>query len=98
MIIDETTLINSRRVPKEIGSFIQNKLQINIESISNIQGNYELIEDINKINEILKNQAIVKLFYNNSKNYNCLPNINWGYSKGSTYKNICIILTKQRFT
>lgn len=92
-IIDETTLIKNRRVPKEICEFIKTKLQIHIESISTVKGHFELVNDSEKIKEMLSDQSIHKLFYQESSKYACTPNINWGYSKGDTYKKTCIILT-----
>lgn len=92
--IDETTLIKSRRVPNEICNFISNKLNIHIQSSSIIKGHYELLEEDSKIIDALEDNSIVKLFFNNSRKYNCSPTINWGYSKGDTYNKICIILTK----
>lgn len=92
--IDESTLINSRRVPEEICSFIRNKLEIILHSSSTIKGRYELLEDDSRISEVMEDTSIIKLFYNDSRKYNCLPTINWGYSKGDTYEKACIILTK----
>lgn len=93
-VIDETTLIKSRRVPNEICEFIKSKLNIHIESISTIKGNFEIIEDKEKIIQVLTDPSIHKLFYQESSKYTCDPNINWGYSKGDTYQKTCIILTK----
>lgn len=93
--IDETTLIKSRRVPNTICKLLNEKLDIQIESIRPNKGHYELIETNSKIIEILEDKTIIKLFYKDSKNFSCKPNINWGYSKGSTYQKICIILTQK---
>lgn len=93
--IDETTLIQSKRVPIEICNFINEKLKINIESCSTIKGHYELLVDESKILKVLEDSSITKLFFNNSRNYTCSPTINWGYSKGDTYTKSCIILTKK---
>lgn len=93
--IDESTLIKSRRVPEEICTFINNKLGIPIQSSSVVKGNYELLESDLNIIKVLEDSSIVKLFFNNSRKYNCLPTINWGYSKGDTYQKSCIILTKK---
>lgn len=92
--IDETTLIKSRRVPKELCNFINSKLQIHIESMSVIKGHYKVLTDKNKIIEVLNDKTIHKLFNRESSKFICSPNINWGYSKGDTYKKTCIILTK----
>lgn len=93
IVIDEKTLIKSRRVPKEICEFIKSKLKIHIESLSIVKGQFELVSDREKIIQVLTDQSIHKLFYQESSKYTCLPSINWGYSKGDTYKQTCIILT-----
>lgn len=92
--IDETTLVKSRRVPEKICTLISSKLGIYLESSSPVEGHYELLEDESKISYTLEDSTTVKLFYNNSTKYSCSPAINWGYSKGDTYKKSCIILTK----
>ncbi|MEW5552186.1 hypothetical protein ABGT22_19980 [Peribacillus frigoritolerans] len=94
IFIDEVTLIKSRRVPQEICDFIKNKLKIHISSSSDVKGHYELLDTESTISEVLEDENIVKLFFKDSRKYNCLPTINWGYSKGDTYKRSCIILTK----
>ncbi|TBL78454.1 AAA family ATPase [Paenibacillus thalictri] len=92
--IDESTLIKSRRVPEEICQFVRNKLKIDIHSSSTIKGHYELLEDDTRITKVIEDPSIIKLFYKDSRKFNCLPTINWGYSKGDTYNKSCIILTK----
>jgi len=93
--IDESTLIKSRRVPEEICKFIYNKLGIDIQSSSIVQGHYELLETNSKIIQVLEDTNIKKLFFRDSRKYSCVPTINWGYSKGDTYQKTCIILTKK---
>ncbi|WP_040206388.1 AAA family ATPase [Neobacillus jeddahensis] len=92
--IDETLLNKSRRVPSVICDFIRNKLKINIGSVSEVDGHYELLTEKTQIMKILDSSEVVKLFYSNSGKYRCKPVINWGYSKGDTYQKSCIILTK----
>lgn len=92
--IDEITLIKSRRVPKEICDFINYKLGIHIESSSEVKGLYKLLLTDVEIIKIIEDTSIKKLFFRDSRKYNCLPTINWGYSKGDTYEKTCIILTK----
>ncbi|MDQ7861132.1 hypothetical protein RCO48_09050 [Peribacillus frigoritolerans] len=88
MDIDERTLMKSRRVPEEICNFINNSLGIHIQSSSVVKGHYELLETDSKIIEVIEDTNIIKLFFRDSRKYNCLPTINWGYSKGDTYKKI----------
>lgn len=92
--IDENTLKKSRRVPHKICGFIRDKLNIEIESSSSINGNYHLLNDHKEIECVLHDQSIVKLVNKESSKYDFQPVINWSYSKGDTYKDICIILTK----
>lgn len=40
----------------------------------------------------MEDDNIIKLLFNNSKKY-IFNAVNWGYSKGDTYDNICVILT-----
>ncbi|QLG40554.1 hypothetical protein HW560_22265 [Paenibacillus sp. E222] len=94
VFIDEFSLINSRRVPKEICSVIKKKLGIRIESISEVSGFFKLLLEHSEIVGVLNDPTVVKLFYNNSQIYNISPAINWSYSKGDTYEKCCIILTK----
>ena len=91
--IDETTLCKSRRCPHAICRFIEDKLNIKIESKSEIDGKVIFLNK-DKIAEILNDKDIVKLVYKDSNTYtfNC---INWSYSKGNTYENTCVILTKE---
>ncbi|NOU63208.1 AAA family ATPase [Paenibacillus sp. LMG 31461] len=92
--IDENTLIKSRRVPREICDFISTKLGIHIQSSSIVKGHFELLEENSRITEVIEDINVTKLFFRDSRKYNCLPTINWGYSKGDTYQKTCIILTK----
>ena len=44
----------------------------------------------------MKDDDIVKLFYQNSSKYN--GNVeNWGNCKGSTYNNVCVVLNKKTY-
>ena len=45
-----------------------------------------------KINQILRNNEIVKLVWEKPEIYD-FNSISWSYSKGDTYNEICIILT-----
>lgn len=92
-VIDESSLIKSRRVPHEVCKFINKKLNISIESSSPNKGFYHLLTKEEDIERILTSKQVVKLIYKESNKYNIEPIINWGYSKGDTYKSTCIILT-----
>ena len=90
--VDTETLKKTRRCPEDICKFIREKFNIEIYADNDNKGNVIFLENNDKIKEIIENDKIIKLVESDSKNYkfNC---INWGYSKGDTYNDICTILT-----
>ena len=90
--VDTETLKKTRRCPENICKFIREKFNIEIYADNNNKGNVIFLENNDKIKEIIENDYIIKLVESDSKiyNFNC---INWGYSKGDTYNDICVILT-----
>ena len=90
--VDTETLKKTRRCPENICKFITEKFNIEIYADNNNKGNVIFLENNDKIKEIIENNYIIKLVESDSKiyNFNC---INWGYSKGDTYNDICVILT-----
>lgn len=90
--VDTETLKKTRRCPEDICKFIREKFNIEIYADNNNKGNVIFLENNDKIKEIIENNYIIKLVESDSKiyNFNC---INWGYSKGDTYNDICVILT-----
>ena len=86
--VDETSLIHSRRCSEEICSFIRDKLEIQIQSAGINAGT--VIRPSN-IQEILDDNNIVKLVYDNASHYSFRA-VNWSYSKGDTYEAACVIL------
>lgn len=90
--VDTETLKKTRRCPENICKFIREKFNIEIYADNNNKGNVIFLENNDKIKEIIENNYIIKLVESDSKiyNFNC---INWGYSKGDTYNDICVILT-----
>lgn len=91
--VDETTLSASRRVPLNICNYIKQKLNINIECDNANEGNIIWVEDIEDGRLVLKNNNIVKLLFEESNLYD-FKATTWGYSKGDTYENACVILTE----
>lgn len=60
------------------------------------EGNVSVVEDIKKINNLLMNDKIKKLVWNKRVVDGSFNNyVNWKYSKGDTYEETCIILTKE---
>lgn len=86
----------SRRCSEEVCLFIRQKLGIPIEGMGN-HGKIIFLDpgkrsDAQQIKDIMHNESIPKLVYNNAKNYpGCF--INWSYSKGDTFEDVCVVLT-----
>ena len=91
--VDTEKLNSSRRCPNNICEFIYKRLNINIKSLNNNEGTVNFVSNIDHIKKILENDNIVKLMFSKSNEYK-FNAINWGYSKGNTYPNICVILTE----
>ena len=89
--IDTKSLLNSRRCPKEICNFVKEKLGINILANNNNIGKVIFLND-EEIEDILKDTEIKKLIFKEAQKYK-FNAINWGYSKGDTYDNTCVILS-----
>lgn len=89
--IDTKSLLNSRRCPKEICNFVKEKLGINILANNNNIGKVIFLND-EEIEDILKDTEIKKLVFKEAQKYK-FNAINWGYSKGDTYDNTCVILS-----
>lgn len=87
--VDESTLIKSRRCSEEICSFINDKLGIQIQSAGINSGH---VVRPSNIQEILEDNNIVKLVYEDANRYSFRA-VNWSYSKGDTYESVCVILT-----
>lgn len=89
--IDVETLNASRRCPKEICDFITKRLGINIDANNSNKGRVIFVRQ-DEIENIITNDSIKKLVYMEAEKYS-FNSINWGYSKGDTYSNVCVILT-----
>ena len=107
IIINKHDLLTSHRIGKQVAEFISKKLNIEIRS-ENEKGRV-LPENMNKIpqnsNEIIPIFDNVSriLVYNSkvlrSSRYKIYRNkiVNWGMSKGETYEDIAVVLTKRTF-
>lgn len=89
--VDDITLSKSRRCSKDICNFISEKLGITIESADINQGVVKWVTG-DEIKELLQNPSVVKLVFNDSKQYS-FEAINWSYSKGDTVDAACVVLT-----
>lgn len=92
LVVDNTSLLSSRRCPDVICNFVKTKLNININADNYNSGKVVLVEE--DIIEVLNNDNIVKLVYSNSSKYT-FNSINWSYSKGDTINSVCVILTNE---
>ena len=90
-IVDDTSMLCSRRCSEDVCNFVSSKLKISIQSQGINQGKVFWVED-SQIDEILSNETIKKLVFNDSSKY-IFDAVNWSYSKGDTYNDICVILT-----
>lgn len=92
LTVDDKSLIKSRRCSKEVCDFIKSKLGIEIKSSEINSGEIIILEDLNEIRKIIEDDTIIKLVWNLSEKYP-FKSVTWGYSKGDTYENVCVILT-----
>ena len=90
--VDDQLLVKSRRCSEDICSFIEKKLNIKIESLKINEGKIIFLTDNSDIQKILSDDSIIKLVWEKADEFD-FNAISWGYSKGDTYDNTCIILT-----
>lgn len=89
---DLTTLSKSHRCDEKICHFISNNLGITIESNKSNGAEVTYIDDQDKIDKIVNDDQIVKLFFQNQDKFDC-RSINWGKSKGQNcYDDICVVM------
>lgn len=94
--LDNTSLIKSRRCTQTVCDFVRCKIGIEIYSYENKESIVKEIKRLEEIDEIMRDDKITKLFYNNSNKY--LGNTdNWGNSKGKTYNEICVVLNQKTY-
>ena len=96
--VDEETLRKSWRCPESVCVFIRTKLGIKIESERSDESSFiGIIDDEQKINEIIGDPTIIKLHYQNSLKYG-INHKNWGDSKGEDcYEDVCVLLNKNTY-
>lgn len=93
-IVDEKTLLKSHRCSPTVCKFVSEKLGINIESARNDETQIEFVDCPVQVQDIIRDNLIIKLFYQDSKNQECKAE-NWGKSKGlDCFNHVCIILNK----
>lgn len=93
--IDTGKLAKSWRCPKYICDFIVQNLDIQIVSEKQVNNYAEVkfIDTQDEIDKIMKEDSIIKLFYQKASSYEC-NGCNWGESKGTEYDKVCVVLNK----
>lgn len=97
LVIDNTCFSKSKRCSKEVCDFINERIGISIESYFNNSSNVLEITDLEEVDAVVKNNNIIKLFYQNSKKYNIDSADNWGDSKGETFVDVCVVLNPNTY-
>ena len=93
VMIDDSSLSNSRRCCDAVCRFVDKKLNICIRSQKINNGKVTFVIE-GDVESILSDDNIVKLKYNNSSKYS-FNSKNWAYSKGGTFSSTCVILTNE---
>lgn len=90
--VDLTSLSNSYRCSPSVCSFVSDNLGIAILSHRIDEVDVRNLSDENEINEVFKNDSIVKLFYQKSTSY-AGNTYNWGNTKGlDHFQDVCVVL------
>lgn len=91
--IDTSHLSKTHRCSAEVCSFV-NMLGIAIESTGKARGNVIFLDTEDKVDAIVQDDSIPKLFLEESNHYNCVS-MNWGASKGiDRFLDVCVVLNK----
>ena len=94
VMVNHKSLQKSWRCSANICEYIRNNLGIEIYSQTDSTGTVEYVSDLQRINEILRDNGIVKLHFRNSAKYG-LNHRNWGDTKGEDcYYDVCVLLNK----
>ena len=89
--VDTRTLSKTKRCPEEICTFISKKLGIVIEADNKHRGQVMFLKS-DELENILNDDSVVKLVRQEEYKYT-FNAVNWSYSKGDTYSNVCVILS-----
>lgn len=91
--VDRVSLNKSRRCSTNVCEYVHRKLGIDITSCGKNEGSVIWVNK-NNASEILENDKIIKLVYENANKYK-FHAMNWSYSKGDTVDAACVILIKK---
>ena len=94
VVIDDKTLVYSRRCSSTVCDFVREKVGIEIYSNENRITEIRLIQDQDEADEIFKNKAIIKLFLQQHYSYDCYSD-NWGNCKGLEFDNVCVVINDE---
>lgn len=94
--VDTESLKESKRCSEAVCAFVRDKLGIDIMGAEHpgkiiSLDSCDIAQDF--IEDILKNDVIPKLVFSNANKHSGRY-INWSYSKGDTYDDVCVILTE----
>jgi len=92
--VDTNILSKSYRCPPGVCEFISTNIGIKIESHNTNHSEVLFIKDKAKIDTIIEDNNIKKLFYKEHYKYSCQSN-NWGNCKGNSYANVCVVLNSK---
>lgn len=92
LLVDNKTLLKSRRCSEDVCNFVSEKLEIKIESEKIKQGEVIFIADEEEAKKILNDTSIMKLVYQQPYIWR-FNSMSWSYSKGDTYTNSLVVLT-----
>lgn len=85
-------LTKSYRCSPSVCDFVSNQLGIQITSHQSEQTDVKLVASADEAHQIMADDSIVKLFYQQHYAYNCFSK-NWGESKGEDcYGDVCVVL------
>lgn len=93
--VDVTSFVESHRISKDVAEFVSEKLEISISSDGKHSGKIRFIES-NEIDSIFENTSQILVY----KAVKDMPikyktkNMTWKLSKGLTFENTAVILTK----
>ena len=90
--LDEDTLSHSYRCSPSVCRYIRENLQVEIESHRSDETEIHELAKWEEIEQIINDDSVVKLFYQNSKEYPLFAK-NWGDCKGEDhYGDVCVVL------
>lgn len=89
--VDHTSFGSSRRCPEAVCNFVNEKLKIKIIADNTHQGDVHWVE-AEEVETILDDNKIMKLVWMEANKYS-FSALNWSYSKGDTFENVCVVLT-----